>query len=126
LGTVFLVGFFWFGGAGALGLGPRVENSQWLLESYSYQQGVPVSNKQCQLAFDNTSIVEATCFSDGYAYQRRATYAYLDADTILIDPLPGSTNLPIYFGGSYDLRFRDNRLLMFSTATGYTLTWLRS
>jgi Zn-dependent protease with chaperone function len=126
LGVVFLMGFLWFGGVQAIGVGPRIENTQWLLVSSNSRNGTVVTTERCQLIFDATSTVEATCFAEGYGYQRLARYTYLDANTILIDPLPGGNNLPIYFSGSYDLIFSDDRLQMVSTATDYTLTWQRN
>lgn len=124
LGVVTLVGFFWFGGAGALGVGPGIQSTQWHLESFRYQNGTPVTSERCQLVFDAASTVEAACFANGYAYGRKARYTLIDADTVLIEPFAGAA-LPIYFGGMYDLTISRRQLVMVSTASGYTLTWNR-
>lgn len=124
LGIVALLGFFWFGGAGAVGLGPRIENSQWILESFSYRNGSLVTTEHCQLMFDAGSSAEASCFDNVYGYVRPARYILLDADTVLIEPSGGGP-LPISFGGIYDFTISRSRLVMVSTASGYTLTWTR-
>jgi hypothetical protein len=59
-----------------------------------------------------------------YGYVRPARYILLDADTVLIEPSGGGP-LPISFGGIYDFTISRSRLVMVSTASGYTLTWTR-
>jgi Zn-dependent protease with chaperone function len=126
LSLVCLAAFLSFGGGKAF-FGPRLENSQWLLESFTYHNGTPVTNSyRCQVFFTDDHFTEADCFDNSYAYQRKATYTYLDADTILIEPLEGGNNLAIYFGGTYDLHFTGQQLVMTNTSTGYTLTWRRN
>ncbi len=125
LSMVSLLGFLWFGGAGVLGLGPRIESTQWQLASFNYPEGVPVTTNQCQLHFDASAFVEATCFKEGYGYQWQGRYTYIDTDTILIDPLQRGQLLPIYFDGTYDIRFQRKQLIMVNTLSGYTLTWQR-
>ena len=44
----------------------------------------------------------------------------------MIEPLEGGNTLAISFGGTYDLRFADDQLVMTNTASGYTLTWRRN
>lgn len=125
LSVVALLGFFWFGGAGAVGFGPRIQNSAWLLESFAYRNGSPVTTESCQVYFDGASTADASCFVGGYASQQLARYTFIDANTILLDPRPGTMSLPIYFGGAYDLRFTGDRLIMTQSGSGYTLTWRR-
>ncbi len=128
--ALFLGGFIYFGGLRALGFGPRIERSMWILESVRSGNNSAVTTEQCHMQFDPRNerdeiIARAACFKGGLTYSRQARFSYQDADTIVIEPFEnGNTpGLPIPWGGPYNVTIEEDQLIMRSALTSQVLTW---